>query len=64
LISSFVNTRLAKEIVDRRTGELSFNDLLEVRLNDVPYYTLPQGLDTELNDGDTITLSLILLGGG
>lgn len=58
------NTHFVKEIIDPRTRELRLNDLFEVRLNDVLHYTLPQGLDTGLQDGDTITVSLILLGGG
>ncbi|MCX5813856.1 MAG: hypothetical protein NT178_15105 [Proteobacteria bacterium] len=58
------DTHFVKEIIDSRTGELRLDDLFEVRLNDVLYYTLPQGLDTGLQDGDTITVSLILLGGG
>jgi hypothetical protein len=58
------NTRLVKEMVNQRTKELNFEEFLEVRLNDVPYYALPKGLDTSLTDGDTVTLSLILLGGG
>jgi hypothetical protein len=33
-------------------------------LNNVRYDSLPDGLDTELRDGDTLTLTLILLGGG
>jgi molybdopterin converting factor small subunit len=52
----FGNTHFAKEIIDPRTGEISFDSLFDVRLNDVPYYTLSQGLDTELRDGDTVTL--------
>jgi molybdopterin converting factor small subunit len=43
--------------------EISLDSLFDVRLNNVPYYTLSQGLDTELRDGDTVTLSLVLLGG-
>jgi hypothetical protein len=58
------DTHFVKEITDSRTGELRLDGLFEVRLNDVLHYTLPQGLDTGLKDGDTITISLILLGGG
>jgi hypothetical protein len=58
------DTHFVKEITDPRTGELRLDDLFEVRLNDVLYHALPQGLDTGLRDGDTITISLILLGGG
>jgi hypothetical protein len=58
------DTHFVKEIVNPRTGELRLDDLFEVRLNDALHYALPQGLDTGLKDGDTITISLILLGGG
>jgi hypothetical protein len=57
-------THFVKEIIDPRTGELKLDDLFEIRLNDVLHYALPQGLDTGLKDGDTITVSLLLLGGG
>jgi hypothetical protein len=63
-VGILANTRFVKEFIDPRTGDLSFDDLLGVRLNDVLYYALPEGMDTQLRDGDTITLSLILLGGG
>ena len=42
------NTHFAKEIIDPRTGEISLDSLFDVRLNDVSYYTLSQGLDTGL----------------
>jgi hypothetical protein len=54
----------SKEVVDPRTGELMLDGFFRVLLNDVYYHSLPEGLDTPLNDNDTITLSLILLGGG
>jgi hypothetical protein len=54
----------AKEVVDERTGELFLDGVFRVELNDVSYHSLPQGLDTELKDGDRITLTLVLIGGG
>lgn len=54
----------AKEVIDERTGELSLDGVFRVELNDVSYHSLAQGLDTELRDGDRITLTLILIGGG
>lgn len=54
----------AKEVIDPRTGDFSLEGLIQVALNDVTYHGLPDGLETELHDGDTITLTLILLGGG
>jgi hypothetical protein len=58
------NSYFAKEVIDGRTGELTLDGLIEVRLNDVPYHSLTEGLNTKLHDGDTLTLSLVLIGGG
>jgi len=60
----FRNSYFAKEVIDQKTDELTFDGLIQVQLNDVPYHSLPKGLDSELHDGDTLTLSLILIGGG
>ncbi len=57
-------SHFADQIKKPETGELALEDLFEVRLNNVPYYSLAQGLNTELNEGDQVTISLILLGGG
>jgi len=57
-------TYFAKEIIDARTGNLSLDGLFQIDVNGIIYHGLPDGLDTELHDGDTITLTLILLGGG
>jgi hypothetical protein len=57
-------TYFAKEIIDTRTGDLSLDGLFQVDVNGVIYHSLPDGLDTELHDGDNISLTLILLGGG
>jgi hypothetical protein len=54
----------SKEVVDQRTGELMLDGVFRVLLNDIRYESLPDGLDTELREGDTLTLTLILLGGG
>ncbi len=58
------NSYFSKEVVDQRTGELMLDGVFRVLLNNVRYDSLPDGLDTELHDGDTLTLTLILLGGG
>jgi hypothetical protein len=58
------NSYFAKEIIDQKTGELTFDGLIKVLLNNVPYHSLSKGLGTELQDSDTITLTLILIGGG
>ena len=60
----FRNSYFAKEVIDQKTDELTFDGLIQVQLNNVPYHSLPKGLDSELHDGDTLTLSLILIGGG
>jgi methionine aminopeptidase len=58
------NAYFAKEVIDPKTGELTFDGLIQVQLNNVPYHSLPDSLDTELHDGDTLALSLVLIGGG
>ncbi len=60
----FRNSHFIKEVVDPKTGELSLDGQLTVSLNDVPYLALPDGLDSALSDGDKLTLTLILIGGG
>ena len=60
----FRNSYFAKEVIDQKTDELTFDGLIQVQLNNLPYHSLPKGLDSELHDGDTLTLSLILIGGG
>ncbi len=57
-------TYFAKEIVDPVTGDLSIDGLFRVELNGTAYHSLPGGLDAVLHDNDTLTLTLILLGGG
>ena len=58
------NTHFAKEIIDPKTGDIMLEDIFIVTMNGVPYYSLAQGLDTQLHDGDLVSLSAILLGGG
>jgi hypothetical protein len=60
----FRTSYFAKEVIDANTGELSFDGLFRVQLNGVSYHGLPEGIATQLLDGDTVTLSLILIGGG
>jgi len=57
-------TYFAKELIDPDTGDLLLDGLFRVQLNGVSHYGLPNGLDSVLHDGDTLTLTLILLGGG
>jgi molybdopterin converting factor small subunit len=64
LLKIFTGTYFAGEIIDPGTGDLKFDTLWDVRVNDVPHYRLSADLDTPLADGDTVSFSLILLGGG
>lgn len=64
LIKVFSHVYFAKEIIDPKTGEFNDDSIFEARLNGISYYNLPRGIDTGLTDGDIITLSLIMLGGG
>jgi len=64
LVRLFAGTRVARELINPRTGEMQLEGLFEVELNDVPHNRLAEGLATEIHDGDTVTLSLILIGGG
>ncbi len=61
---AFGGTHFADDVIDPRTGDINLDSLFDVRLNDVSYLALSQGLDAVLCDGDTVTLSLTLLGGG
>jgi hypothetical protein len=55
---------IGNELIDRKTGDIKLEGLFEVSLNDISRNSLPEGDATELRDGDLLTLSLILLGGG
>ncbi len=57
------NSYFAKEVIDPKTGELILDGFIQVQLNNVPYHSLPNGLDSKLHNGDTLTLSLFLIGG-
>ncbi|MGD0487306.1 MAG: hypothetical protein ABSB94_08940 [Syntrophorhabdales bacterium] len=64
LVRLFVGARLADHIIDPATGEIKMEGLFNVALNDVSYHSLREGVETPLQDGDVLTLSMILLGGG
>ena len=36
----------------------------EVKINGIPYQNFSDGLETLLRDGDTVTISIMVLGGG
>ena len=64
ILKLFTGTPVARELIDPQTGDLGLEGLFEVSLNNVPHNRLPEGLDTKMQDGDTLTLALILIGGG
>ena len=57
-------TYFARQVIDPKTGDVAVEGVLNVSINGVSYHSLAQGLDTALHDGDTVTISLIMLGGG
>jgi hypothetical protein len=60
----FKQVHFSNQILNEQTGEFKDDSIFEARLNGVSYYNLPKGLDTELTDGDTVTLSFLMIGGG
>ena len=57
-------THFAEEMIDPKTGDIVSDGILNITLNGEPYDRLAQGLDTALHDGDTVSISVIMLGGG
>jgi hypothetical protein len=64
LLRAFAATHFAGEIIDPETGALKQDGLWDVRLKGVPCYSLPQDLDSQVHDGDTVSFSFLPLGGG
>ena len=64
LLKVFGSLKFAHEIIDPKTGEMKFEGLFEVRLNNVSCHSLEQGLDTVLRDGDAVHVNLMVFGGG
>jgi hypothetical protein len=64
LVKVFGNTHFAKEVINPETGDIVRDGVFNVKLNGVSYYNLAQGMDTALHDGDTVAISVIMLGGG
>lgn len=64
LLQVFSNTHFSREVIDPVSGRIKTDDIWDIRVNNVPFYGLERNLDTKLNDKDTITFSLLLLGGG
>jgi hypothetical protein len=64
LIKAFAATHFAGEVIDVETGALKPDGLWDVRLNGVPCISLPKDLDAQVHDGDTVSFSFLVLGGG
>ena len=64
LLRAFATTHFAGEVIEPKTGALKLDDLWDVRVNDVPCHSLPQDLDTPVHEGDTVSFSFLVLGGG
>ena len=48
-----------------RPGAKTLNpDDWQVEINSVPYQQCPEGLETQLKDGDTVTIKILAFGGG
>jgi len=48
-----------------RPGAKTLNpDDWEAEINRIPYQDLPEGLETQLKEGDTVTLKILAFGGG
>jgi hypothetical protein len=60
----FQQVRSPKEIINPETGEIKEDSIFEAHLNGTPFYNLPKGIDTELSDGDTLMLTVMMIGGG
>jgi hypothetical protein len=56
---------ITPQLVDPATGELRDDpDIWRVRHNGVDIYSLKDGPDTKMHDGDVIELELIMIAGG
>jgi hypothetical protein len=64
LLKAFAPTHFAGDIIEPETGAIKQDGLWDIRLNDVPCYSLPQDLDSMVHDGDTVSFSFLPLGGG
>jgi hypothetical protein len=64
LLHVFSHVHFSKEIMDQKTGEFKDDSIFQPRLNGRRCDELAKGWDTELSDGDVVTLSLVMLGGG
>jgi hypothetical protein len=64
LLKVFGSLKFSHEIIDPKTGEMKFEGVFEVRLNNISCHSLEQGLATDLCDGDTVHVNLMVFGGG
>jgi hypothetical protein len=64
LFELFAGSYFEGQVIDQKSGKFIIGDMWQVRVNGTLSYGLPNDLDTPLHDGDIITLSMIMLGGG
>lgn len=57
-------TRMAPVRIEYLRNCIIDSDEWEVEINNSPYYNYEGGLDTMLNDGDTVTIKIMAIGGG
>lgn len=58
----FISQKIGFDLIDPESGELEMD--LELTINGKELWFFPTGLDTPLNNGDSVLVSLIPLGGG
>ena len=60
-----ISARLPTRVEFVQPGAQTINpDEWEIRINDIPYPQWSAGLETPLKEGDTVTITIIPLGGG
>jgi hypothetical protein len=58
----YISRRIGFDLIDPDSGELEID--LEITINGKEPWFFPTGLNTPLNHGDSVLVSLIPLGGG
>ena len=49
------------QVIDEQTGDyINDPDIWGIRLNEAPMYTLKEGLDTQMKEGDTIEMEYMI----
>jgi len=60
----YLGERIRFEFVDARQGTLAWDLEIEILLNGKDFIFLSRGLETPLNEGDSLEIYLLPLGGG